>query len=719
MSRIVCNLFTLALCTASVPGHALAQGASGGTTHRVRIAGTVQSPDGSRLPGATVRIFGTALITTTDDDGAYVLEATRPPGRLILFAELPNFTSDDATLEVTGPLSTRIDFILTPTFASDVTVIAEVPMLDATDDVSRIELAPEQVSVLPSLGERDLFRAFQLLPGVSGSNEASSGLYVRGGTPDQNRVEYDGFRVYHVDHLFGYFSAFNMDAVDTVELSKGGYEARHGGALSSVMQITGKSGRLDRAAGSFGAGLLSFNGVYETPLFNNRGSGLLAVRRSFQGPLYDKILNLYDNSPVPGRPGGGGFGPSGGRFSTFSSQPSSSFYDVNGKLLFNPSASDSVSVSLYRGNDNLDNSRSLQVPEGLFERLLARGIDPAARGLDPGSTLDISDVRDSGNTGVGLVWSRQWNSSVLSEVSLGYSRFQDVRDRARQIGSNANPSAESNRVDDLTFRASVPITLGVGHTFEGGVEVTGNRLSYSLQSGQGQGARFGASPLASVLNRDESGRLAAAFLQDRWLIGSRLLMVPGVRLTHFDRMGGRYTEPRLAATLFLTDAFKLKTAAGRYYQFTNRITREDVLQGNREFWSLSDGTTVPVAEATHLIGGASYERGDLLVDVELFTKDLTDLTQFAPRFAAASDDLDYDAFFYRGTGTARGGEMLVQKRSGQHTGWASYTLSAVEESFPDLQGVRLFFVGGPERSMGLLGPAWQELLDPSKAGRRG
>ena len=686
MSRVAFNLFALALCAAAASVDALAQSTTGGTTHGVRITGTVQTPDGSRLPGATVRIFGTPLITTTDGDGAYVLEAARPPGRLILFAELPNFTSDDAALQVTGPLSTRIDFTLTPTFASDVTVIAEVPMLDATDDVSRIELAPEQVSVLPSLGERDLFRAFQLLPGVSGSNEASSGLYVRGGTPDQNRVEYDGFRVYHVDHLFGYFSAFNMDAVDTIELSKGGFEARHGGVLSSVMQISGKSGRLDRAAGSVGAGLLSFNGVYETPLFNNRGSGLLAVRRSFQGPLYDKILNLYDNSPVPGPGrGGGGFGPGGGRFSTFSSEPSSNFYDINGKLLFNPSAADSVSVSLYRGNDNLDNSRSLQVPEGLFDRLLARGIDPTERGLDLNSTLDITDVRDSGNTGVGLVWSRQWNSSVLSEVSLGYSRFQDVRDRARQIGSNANPSAESNLVDDVTFRATVPITLGVGHTFEGGVEVTGNRLSYSLQSGQGQGARLGADPLASVLNRDESGRLGAAFLQDRWLIGSRLLLVPGVRLTYFDRTGGRYTEPRFAATLFLTDRFKLKTAAGRYYQFTNRITREDVLQGNREFWSLSDGTTVPVAEATHLIGGASYERGDLLVDVELFTKDLSDLTQFAPRFAAASDDLDYDAFFYRGTGTARGTELLVQKRSGRHTGWASYTLSTVEESFPDLQ----------------------------------
>ena len=509
---------------------------------------------------------------------------------------------------------------MTPSFASDVTVIAEVPMLDTSDNVSRIALAPEQVSVLPSLGERDLSRAFQLLPGVSGRNEASSGLYVRGGTPDQNRIEYDGFRVYHVDHLFGYFSAFNMDAVDTVEISKGGFEAQHGGALSSVMQISGKSGRLDRTAGSVGMGLLSFNGVFETPLFNNKGSGLLAVRRSFQSPLYDKILNLYDNNPTLGRPGGGGGGPGGGgpggggRFSTFSSQPSSSFYDVNGKLLFNPSTADSVSVSLYRGNDNLDNSRSIQLPEGLFERLLARGIDPAERGLDPDSALDISDVRDSGNTGVGLVWSREWRPNVFSDVSLGYSRFEDVRDRSRQVGSNATPSAEGNQVDDVTFRAKVPITLGVGHTLEGGVEVTENSLSYNLQSGPGRGARAGANPLTGVLDRAESGRLAAAFLQDRWLLGSRLLLVPGIRLTSFDRTGERYTEPRLAGTLFLTDAFKLKTAAGRYFQFTNRITREDVLQGNREFWSLSDGTTVPVAEATHLIGGASYQRGDLLVD---------------------------------------------------------------------------------------------------------
>ena len=103
MSRTVANLLALAMCATAATDNALAQSISAGTTHGVRIIGTVQTPDGSRLPDATVRIFGTPLITTTDGDGNYVLEATRAPGRLILFAELPNFTSDDATIQVTGP----------------------------------------------------------------------------------------------------------------------------------------------------------------------------------------------------------------------------------------------------------------------------------------------------------------------------------------------------------------------------------------------------------------------------------------------------------------------------------------------------------------------------------------------------------------------------------------------------------------------------------------
>ena len=690
MIRRVAMTSLVGLC---LVGSAFAQTARVRTTHDVRVEGTVDAPDGAVLPGATVRIFGTTVSTTTDVNGRYALAFSHSPGPIFVLAALDNFRGDDVELNITGALTTTVDFTLVPSFVSDVVVIADVPMLNTTDNISRIKLAPAQVAVLPSLGERDIFRAFQLLPGVSGSNETSSGLFVRGGTPDQNRIEYDGFRVYEVDHLFGYFSAFNMDAIESVELSKGGFEARQGGVLSSVMEIAGKSGRLDRSAGTVGGSLLSFNGSFETPLLNNTGSAFLAVRRSFQGPLYDKILNLFDSNAAPApRAGGagGGFGGGGGRFATFDSQPSSNFYDINGKVLLNPSSQDRVSLSLYRGNDNLDNSRSFQLPEGLLDRLRARGIDPAERGLDLNSSFDISDVRDSGNTGVGLMWSRQWSTRVQSEVSLGYSRFNDIRDRTSRVGSNGNPSAENNHVEDLTFRATVPVTLGAGHRFEGGVEVTSTDIAYSLQAGvgapRGGNPEGGATQLAGILNQSSQGRLRSVFLQDHWLLGSRLLVVPGVRLTDFDQTSTRYTEPRLAATWFMNDRFKLKAATGRYHQFTDQITREDVLQGDREFWSLANGTTVPVAEATHLIVGGAYERGDLLIDVEVFSKDLSQLTQFAPRLIGASTEVNFDDFFYHGTGTARGAELLLQKRlSARHTGWVSYTVSKVEELFPELQ----------------------------------
>ena len=668
----------ICLVVMCVAGTALAQ-----TAHSVRIEGTVRAPDGAVLPDATVRIFGTRLTTTTDGVGRYVLAFTHPPARLFVVVDLENFSGNATEVTISGPLTTTLDFTLTPSFASDIVVISELPLLNTADDISRIELSPAQVAVLPSLGERDIFRTFQLLPGVSGSNETSSGLYVRGGTPDQNHIEYDGFRIYDVDHLFGYFSAFNMDAVESVQLSKGGFEAQHGGALSSVMQIAGKSGRLDRSGASVGGSLLSFNGSVETPLFNNTGSAFLAVRRSFQGPLYDKILNLFDNNAAAGpRAGFGGGGR--GRFATVDTQPSSNFYDINGKVLLNPSTHDVVSLTLYRGHDNLDNSRSLQFPEGLLDRLRERGLDPAALGIDLNSSLDISDVRNSGNTGVGLMWSRQWHTRVQSQVSLGYSRFTDIRDRSTQVGSTGNPSAEENHVEDVTFKATAPITLGVGHTLEGGIEVTSNDIAYTLQSGAGRRGD-GGTALAAVLTQAERGRLTSLFLQDHWLLGSRLLVVPGVRLTSFDRTGTRYTEPRLAATFFVNDRVKLKAATGRYHQFTSQVTREDVLQGNREFWSLANGTTVPVSAATHLIAGGAYERGNLLIDVELFSKDLSELTQFAPRLATASAEINYDDFFYHGDGTARGGELLVQRRSDRHTGWVSYTLSKVEESFPTLE----------------------------------
>ena len=249
-------------------------------------------------------------------------------------------------------------------------VTGEIPLLTTGGELGLVRLAPAQIAALPSLGERDIFRTMQLLPGVSGSNETSSGLYVRGGTPDQTLVTYDGFTVYHVDHLFGYFTAFNMEAVEDVELRKGAYEARYGGRLSSVMECTDAPGR--RTAGRQRHREHAQRRRQRSVPIASRGALLLAGRRSFQSPLYNDILDLFGSNgngaegggfgaapgPTPGwagRGAGGGFG--------FDTTPSSHFYDLNGKLSVPGRREGPLALSTYGGRDNLDNSSTLAIPE--------------------------------------------------------------------------------------------------------------------------------------------------------------------------------------------------------------------------------------------------------------------------------------------------------------------------------------------------------------------
>ena len=156
--------------------------------------------------------------------------------------------------------------------------------------LSQFSLSPELTNSIPNLGEQDIFRSIQLLPGVSGSNESSSGLVVRGGTIDQNLVLFDDYTVYHVDHVFGFFSAFNNNAIKDVQFYKGGFGAKYGGRMSSVVDITGKDGNTEKFNIGGNISLLSTNALIETPFADGAGSFILTGRQSYQSDLYNDIL---------------------------------------------------------------------------------------------------------------------------------------------------------------------------------------------------------------------------------------------------------------------------------------------------------------------------------------------------------------------------------------------------------------------------------------------
>ena len=168
----------------------------------------------------------------------------------------------------------------------------KIDFLQRSSDLGVLSFSPRHITNLPNIGETDVFRSLQLLPGIQMGNSGFAGLFIRGGTPDQNRIILDGMTVYQVDHFFGFFSSINSNIVKDVQIYKSGFPAKFGGGISSIINITGKSGSTKKQKLDLFTNMLSAGFTYQKPI-SKRGSLIFSARRSFtdqyQTKLYDKI----------------------------------------------------------------------------------------------------------------------------------------------------------------------------------------------------------------------------------------------------------------------------------------------------------------------------------------------------------------------------------------------------------------------------------------------
>ncbi len=632
---------------------------------------------GESLPNAVVIIKSTRQGTVTNVDGFFtLLNVPSDTSTLIVrylgyqtttFKLNPELLTKQLVLEIQSISNQLDEVVITST---------QERMINASEDISKITVSPAQLSKLPSLGEKDIFRSLQLLPGISGTNETSSGLYVRGGTPDQNLNLLDGFTVYHVDHFYGFFSAFNASAIKDVQLYKGGFESKYGGRISSVVDLTGKTGNTQKFSGSAGISAISGNLSLEIPFANNKGSIFFAGRRSYtdiiKSGLYNNIFDLFNQesetqtAPASGPGMGGGRG--GGRFAQTEVEPAFFFHDINGKISYHPSDKDIIAISIYNGADNLDNSRDFS--SSILGPISQTGFDNSTK-----------DVTIWGNWGTSLKWGRQWNSKWYTNSIIAYSNYYSGRElystteivRDDSVSIRNMGTIEDNNLKDFTLKIDNEYLLNSSNHIEFGVQITNNDISYNLDRND----------TIQILDRQDNGTTYAAYLQDKWKPLPKLTLVPGVRATYFDITDEMYFEPRISGSYNLSSRFKIKAAWGKYYQFATRIIREDLSQGSRDFWLLANGENTPVSSAIHYIGGLSYETEKFLFDVETYYNDLEGLTEYTLRFAGPRTR-EYNELFYQGTGYSRGIEFLAQKKAGKYTGWISYTLGEVIYDFPEL-----------------------------------
>ena len=654
---------------------------------RADIKGHVRdAKSGESLPYANISVQETNRGTTTNNDGYFVL-VDEPVGIIRLIVQYIGYETQIVHVENKVGGVKALDVRLQPKVleVDGVTVTANAEMMSTNTEISQITLSPKQLASLPSIGETDVFRSLQLLPGVSGVGDGGSGLYVRGGTPDQNLVLFDGMTIYHVDHFFGFFSAFNADAIKDIQLMKGGYPAEYGGRLSSVVNLTGKSGDQTRPRFTGSANLLSLKGAFEYPL-KKWGTFLIAGRRSYtdfiQSPLYDSVYEYTTGDDEGAGAAGGpvtdrGFGGRGNQMQA-EFKPKFYFYDLNSKLTITPTDKDRIAFSFYSGKDDLDKSQDFS---GGGMRFQNAGTDVS---------LSTTDFTKWGNVGASGSWARQWSDRFRLNVLGAYSKYYSNYDRSTDINGFTPPTAsdstnrrvnfgnatqEDNDVHDASLKMDADWQIARSHRIRFGIHASALSNSYNVM----------ANDTTTIFTRDSEALLNSAYMQDKWNI-NKLDITAGLRAAHYNKTSSIYWEPRASLSYELSSRVTARAAWGHYYQFVNQITNEDVTQGARDFWMLADESIKP-SFSEHVIAGLSYENSNYVFSVEAYQKNLKDLVEFSRRIVTrrgpGSVGQPIENFFV-GDGLAQGVEFLLQKKRGAFTGWLGYTLGRINHTFQEM-----------------------------------
>lgn len=483
---------------------------SGGT-----ISGFVEdSVTKETLVSASVQVKGLRLGSYTNKSGFFSV-ANVPSGDHVLIVSSVGYNRREIPVRIESGVSLRLRITMQPTDALGKEVVVQADRFEDGRQitVSKVNIPMQQIQQMRIGGESDIFRALQMLPGVLTSSQISSGLFIRGGSPDQNLVLLDGMTVYNPTHLFGFISAFNSDAVKDVELLKGGFPAEYGGRMSAVLNVTQKDGNQDRVQGLVGLGLLSSRASVQGPIGN--GSWFIGGRRTYLDLLLG-ILPEDEESPFP----------------------SFNFYDLNAKITQNLGENDKVSISGFLTNDNL----TLAQPN-----------------IDFGIGI--------GNRATSLRWTHVEGDDLFTAVTLSASRYRNGFE-----GNNAGfEFSVANSIVDYSVKAETEWYANDELTVKAGYEGTLYNFTYR-QNFSGNSGNTGGE---NVFVLDIWDNIHSIFTQLNYRIAEEWSLQAGIRANYWSLSETATVDPRFAIRYQLSDDIALKGSVGRFHQYLRLASAPD------------------------------------------------------------------------------------------------------------------------------------------------
>ncbi|MGK0366322.1 MAG: hypothetical protein ACI85O_003395 [Saprospiraceae bacterium] len=617
------------------------------------ISGYISDAEtGEMLIGANAFDFKTSSGTVSNTYGFYSL--TLPTDSVYMTVSYIGYQPQTFAFNLTEDLEMNIKLSSSVSLAVvEVTTTKNGEPIEEQTQMSTVSIPISQIKKLPAfLGETDILKALQLLPGIQSGGEGQSGLYVRGGSPDQNLILLDGVPVYNASHLFGFFSVFNADALKDVTLIKGGFPARYGGRLSSVLDIKMKEGNTKKFKGAGSIGLIASKFTLEGPIIKDRTSFIVSARRTYIDILTRPLIKA--SFKADGNEGVAGY----------------YFYDVNAKVNHKISEKDRLFLSFYSGRDKFYVDFTENDGEDINKQ-----------------TVDLG----WGNVTSAVRYNHLWSNRLFSNLTLTYSKYN----------FNTGGGEEDTYVDN-----GETITDGFGINYDSGITDYAAKIDFDFVPNPNHFIRFGGNFInhefdpgtfninfkednieidttfgQTIVNANEF----AFFVEDDFKIGSKLRINAGLHFSGFGVDDGKvYTslQPRLGIRYLLPSNSSIKASFATMQQYVQFLTNEN-LSLPTDLWLPTTDRIQPQQSWQVAAGYAKTFRKQYEISIEGYYKKMKNVTSYAEGASFISFN-DWQDNVSQGDGEAYGAEFLIRKNEGKLTGWIGYTLNWTWRRFDDI-----------------------------------
>jgi outer membrane cobalamin receptor len=524
-----------------------------------------------------------------------------------------------------------------------------------------IEVPISQIKSIPALfGETDVLKALQLLPGVQGGTEGSAGLYVRGGGPDENLLLLDGVPVYNVNHMGGFFSIFNADALKNVTLYKGNFPARFSSRLSSVIDIRMNDGNAKQIHGNFSVGVITSKFNLEGPLIKDKTTFNISYRRTY-GDLIIKPAIWYAAKKEN---------------NTNNYSAGYYFYDLNAKITHKISDTDKLFLSLYSGDDAIDMSIKDNYSSGGQD-----GYNVTTLGMKWGNM--ISAFR----------WNHIINSKLFMNTTASYTRYRfnmlvGNENKYKSLGdaSYAGTDIEIgylSGISDYAMRTDFDYTPLPGHDVKFGASYTNHTFRpgvsvFNFSVTQGTTASMDT----TIGDKNVNGHEVNMYVEDNLSVGPFLKANVGVNYSMFQVQGQFYhsLEPRLSMRLLMSDKLSFKAGYASMSQYIHMLSNSN-LSMPTDLWVPVTKRIEPMDSKQYSVG-LFYNLNDVVdFSIESYYKSMDNLIEYKDGAGFMGSSTGWEDKVNMGRGWSYGIEFLAQKTVGKTTGWLAYTWSKAERKF--------------------------------------